>query len=740
MTKVAILWHMHQPYYEDLATGEHVLPWVRLHALKDYYGMVALLREFPRVKVTFNLVPSLLVQLQAFAEERARDRFLELGLKPVDSLTDADRATIVAEFFHAQRARMIEPYPRYAELLRLRGEGEEDGGGGRRVFSRRAQAFSDTDLLDLQVWHKLAWVDPFYLEQDERVQALLRKGRSFSEQDKVTLRQVELEILRRVVPEYRAAAERGQVELSTSPFYHPILPLLCDTAIYLRTHPQSPMPRAPFRHREDAAEQLARAKAYHERCFGAPPVGLWPSEGSVSDAVVSLATQAGFRWMATDEGILSRTLGRPLSRDRQDQFEQPELIYRPYRLGSGADGIGCLFRDRVLSDLIGFTYAGWNPAEAAAHMVGRLEEAGRGYSARTGGQEATLAIILDGENAWEHFDRGGRPFLRALYARLSAHPQLQTVTMAEAAEPARSTLPSIFPGSWINSDFYIWIGHRDDRKAWSQLADARATFDAAAPGVDERARAVAREEILIAEGSDWFWWYGDDHSSEHDLEFDDLFRRHLRNVYRALDRPVPEELFMTNISTSPVREHVVMPVGFVRPVVDGLASDYFEWLPAGYFRPVETSATMHAGETRRAVVSAVHFGFDPERLAVRLDLTEKASAALERGIEFTLNFTAPIGVQVTVRASSGGTLAQLRLRQADGNWSLADAQGVVSAASEIVEVTVPFADLGVRVGDKVCFFVSVWDGETELEWHPGHWPIEVPVPGPDFEMDQWWTA
>ncbi len=296
MTNVAILWHMHQPFYQDLVTGEHILPWVRLHGLKDYYGMVALLREFPAVKLTFTLVPSLLVQLEAFAADQARDRTLALSLKPAAQLTDEDKRFILANFFHAQRARMIEPYPRYAELLRRR---EQAGGNGGAL-----KAFTDADFRDLQVWHKLAWVDPFWMDSDPRVKGLLAQGRAFTEDDKLVLRDVELEILGRVIPEYAAAAARGQIEIAASPFYHPILPLLCDTDVYLRTHPQSRMPRQRFRHPEDALAQLERAAVYHERQFGRRPSGLWPSEGSVSDAMIPLAAQAGYRWLATDEAIL----------------------------------------------------------------------------------------------------------------------------------------------------------------------------------------------------------------------------------------------------------------------------------------------------------------------------------------------------------------------------------------------------------------------------------------------------
>ena len=388
MTNVAILWHMHQPYYEDLATGEHILPWVRMHALKDYYGMVALLREFPKVKLTFNLVPSLLVQLEAFAEGRARDGHLELGLKPAAALTDDDRKRILAEFFHAPRGRMIDAYPRYAELLQKR-----DSGGG----------YTEGDFLDLQVWHKLAWVDPLYLDTDRRVGKLLRKHRGFEEPDKLVLREVELEILRRVIPEYAAAAGRGQVELSASPFYHPILPLLCDTDIYLTTHPYASVPRPPFRRPDDAAEQMTRARQCHERLFGKAPVGLWPSEGSVSDAVAVLAAKAGFTWMATDEAILGRTIGHEFRRDGSGRVDAPEPLYRAYNLKTGPAEIACLFRDHALSDLIGFHYSGWDADAAASDFVDRLADAGRRFSSSSGGGEAVVPVILDGENAWEHF-------------------------------------------------------------------------------------------------------------------------------------------------------------------------------------------------------------------------------------------------------------------------------------------------------------------------------------------------
>jgi alpha-amylase/alpha-mannosidase (GH57 family) len=297
MTKLALLWHMHQPYYEDLATGEHILPWVRLHAIKDYWGMVAVLREFPQVRVTFNLVPSLLAQIQAFAADQADDRHLVIGLKPAESLDAEERGFLVANGFHASYERMIRPHARYAELHARR---------------ERPGDFTIGDLRDLQVLHKLVWMDPDWLASDWRLRALTDKRRGYSEDDKRQLREVELELLNAVIPTYREAAAQGRVELSTSPFYHPILPLLCDTDVHLRAHPLSALPRGLFAHPADARDQLARAFDYHARVFGAAPRGVWPSEGSVSDEVVALLAQAGAEWTATDEAILARSLGRAL--------------------------------------------------------------------------------------------------------------------------------------------------------------------------------------------------------------------------------------------------------------------------------------------------------------------------------------------------------------------------------------------------------------------------------------------
>jgi alpha-amylase/alpha-mannosidase (GH57 family) len=732
MTQVAILWHMHQPYYEDLLTHEHILPWVRLHGLKDYYGMVALLREFPRIRMTFNLVPSLLVQIETFAANQAHDRFLELSLKPAVDLTNGDVGFILENFFHAHRQRMIDVYPRYSELLARRGSARPaDIGAAARRFSR-------DDLCDLQVWHKLAWFDPLYLEGDARIRALVGKGRGFTEEDKQLLHQVELELLGRIIPEYRAAAERGQVELSTSPFYHPILPLLCDTDIYLRTHPESRMPRRRFAHPEDAAEQLTRARALHERLFGRPPVGLWPSEGSVSDAMVPLAAAAGFTWMATDELILGRTLGVTFGRDGQGHVHHPERLYTPYEIRAGGGSIACVFRDHVLSDLIGFTYAGWAADAAAADLVSRLVEAGRRYSARTQGQEALITVILDGENAWEHFEGGGRPFLRALYGRLSREAELRTVTISEACERTTHQMTGIFPGSWIDANFYIWIGHQDDQRAWSQLADARDAVEAA-QNVGAADRARARESVLAAEGSDWFWWYGDDHSSAHDLEFDDLFRRTLRNAYQLIGRPTPDELFVSNITAGVAAPAVTRPSALLKPAIDGEETSYFEWLGAGVIEIREVAGAMHRADARRDGLKLVHFGFDDRTFYVRFDADRAARDLLADGFEFSIRFLRPADLRFSIRQTTEGVFGMLWTREgAESAWTVRGTSGGRVAASTVIEAALPLDALGRTAGDPLSFFVTVHDSTgREVERHPALRPVDVTVPDERFDARNW---
>jgi alpha-amylase/alpha-mannosidase (GH57 family) len=481
---IAFLWHMHQPFYKDLVTGEYKLPWTRLHALKDYYGMVRILEEFPAIHQTFNLVPSMMVQIEEYASGTARDPLLQLALKPAEHLTDDDKRVMLRHFFLANPSRMIHRYPRYSELFKA-WEAQKHGGGWKGIFSTQ-------DFRDLQVLSQVAWFDEESQEHDPAVRGLIEKGREFSLDDQVLMGRKQVELVACVVPEYKKLAATGQIEISTTPFYHPILPLLCDSDIATIAHPGVPLP-ARFSYPEDATCQLERARDYITDTFGIAPVGLWPSEGSVSDQTFEIASGLGFKWAATDNGILDRTLGRAAGLDG---------MYRTWRWDRGGRSMDLIFRDHLLSDLVGFVYSGMDPGDAAGDLLRRIRD--NSSDILSAGRDVLVPIILDGENAWEYYERNGRPFFRELYSRILNDPQMECVTVSEAFQRvAPAVVDHIFPGSWINSNFDVWIGAEEDNRAWQLLLAARQAFDRNKENVDSARRTLAYEELLIAEGSEW---------------------------------------------------------------------------------------------------------------------------------------------------------------------------------------------------------------------------------------------
>ncbi|MGA3186650.1 MAG: glycoside hydrolase family 57 protein [Bryobacteraceae bacterium] len=592
MTTLCFLWHMHQPFYKDLWTGEYKLPWTRLHAMKDYAGMVEILGEFPRIHQTFNLVPSMVAQIEEYAEGKASDPFLTCALTPAEELTEAQRNFILKYFFQVHLERIVHRYPRYREL------------------HEKHDTFSIQDFRDLQIYNQIAWFDEDLLARDQELQALIRKGRDFSREDQLMVARKESEALKRVLPVYREYAAKGQIEISTTPFYHPILPLVCDSDIARVAHPGVPLP-ARFQYPGDAKVQLERARSYMEEKFGVRPQGVWPSEGSVSDDALELAAQCGFTWSGTDNGVLARTLGHGAG-----AYE----TYRAYAWKQRGHEMRMLFRDHYLSDLIGFTYSRMGAAEAAEHFLHQIRQSAAGTA-------GLVPIILDGENAWEWYEANGRPFLRELYRRISEDPQMEALTVSEAlAKFPAEPLQGIFPGSWINANFDVWIGAEEDNLAWEYLLAARRAYDDA-KNVPEERRKLAYEELLIAEGSDWNWWYGPEHGSDNRPEFDELYRDHLKNVYRGLGLAPPAELSRPILKGFGEGEHLEAPVNAIHPVMDGEVTSHFEWLGAGRYRPDPRSGAMHSESLAGA--QEMFYGWDDANLYIRLDGADGDSFGVE---------------------------------------------------------------------------------------------------------------
>lgn len=581
---------MHQPFYKNLLTGEYKLPWTRLHALKDYAGMVEILAEFPYIRQTFNLVPSMLVQIEDYASGQASDPFFDCAVLPAEDLTAAQRAFVIKYFFQVS-TRVLDRYPRYREL-----------------FNRRPE-LSTAELRDLQVLNQLAWFDEDLLARDADLRELARMGRGYSRPDQALLETRQREALKRVLPVYREFAAHGQIEISTTPFYHPILPLLCDSQIAEAAHPGVRLP-SRFQYPQDAREQLQRARSYMQEKLDVTAAGVWPSEGSVSDEALAIAAECGFTWAATDNGVLARTLGRGAG---------VEETYQAYVWRQQGHELGMLFRDHYLSDLIGFEYQHMSATGAAEHFISRIR-------ANTQGRDMLVPIILDGENAWDWYDANGRPFLRELYQRISDAPDLQAMTISEALSHHEARpLERIFPGSWINANFDIWIGAEEDNQAWERLLEARQTYDRKQGSVSDHARKLAFDEILISEGSDWCWWYGPEHSTDNRAEFDELYREHLSNVYRALGEAPPAILSHPILKEQPGAIHQP-PSNRLSVTLDGEVTSPFEWMGAGHYRPDFRSGSMHSGAPP---LRDIYYGSDGEKLFVRVDGADSAVLGIE---------------------------------------------------------------------------------------------------------------
>jgi alpha-amylase/alpha-mannosidase (GH57 family) len=587
------------------------LPWVRLHGIKDYLDLILMLANYPQLHQTVNLVPSLILQLEDYINGSAIDTYLALALTPTENLSVAQQRFIVEHFFDANHHTMIDPHPRYAQLYHQRQDKEVEG---------CLESWTAQDYSDLLAWHNLAWFDPLFAD-DPQIAGWLAKGRGFSLSDRQQIYAKQRDILARIIPEHRRLQDIGQLEITTTPYTHPILPLLADTDAGRVAIPEMTLPKHRFQWAEDIPRHLCKARQIYENRFGCAPRGLWPSEQAVSPAILPDIAQQGFQWICSDESVLGWTLAHFFHRDGSGNVTEPELLYRPYRLETPHGDLAIVFRDHRLSDLIGFTYGSLEPKKAAIDLIGHLEAISRLLKHRQPGGGTTLAqpwlvtIALDGENCWEFYQQDGKPFLEALYQSLSHDPAIKLVTVAEFIQqfPPTATLPaqSLHSGSWIDGSLSTWIGDPAKNRAWDYLAEARQVL-ANHPEATEDTNPEAWEALYAAEGSDWFWWFGEGHSSNQDAMFDQLFREHLSELYLALNEPIPPYLKFPVEAHTAKPEH--KPEGFIHPEING-AGDEQDWDKAGRIEIGGARGTMH----RSSPVQRIFYGVDHLNFYLRLD-------------------------------------------------------------------------------------------------------------------------
>jgi alpha-amylase/alpha-mannosidase (GH57 family) len=786
---VAFVWHMHQPYYRSARTGAFQMPWARLHAVKDYLDMVEILAGYPTIHQTFNLVPSLVEQLEDYAAAglplsiaRPRsggglaggspdgagagdaapgvaDTYWEHTIKPAADLSPDERAFIVERMCERPDHPRAKSHPRYLELAQKR-QSEACRG-----WDACGAAFATDELRDLQVWFNLAWCDPTLLET-EPLLTLVRRGRDYGEEDKQLLAQVQNDILGKIIPAYRLAAARGQIEVSASPYFHPILPLLANTDSARIGAGETILPRRRFAHLDDAWEQVESGMAKHEQVFGSRPRGMWCSEQSVGEDVVPLLLRAGVEWTISDQTILSRSVAGTAPANGADAAGPSPYI--PYLLQRETGQVAIVFRDHTLSDLVGFGYQNWDSRDAANDLLNRIRAIGTSLSAGPGAQDGgadgagtadaaiagrrpasnrppLVTVALDGENAWEYYPHDGRDFLRYLYEGLEADPGLRCVTISEHLHeyPATAALDWLHTGSWIGGDLRTWSGDPAHNAAWDLLHDARdlvaarrhqalrtaapASTAAADPGVPSDSAGLAasgeaggtaggpvgetaleeREvveaawrHIMIAEGSDWFWWFGERHHTELDYVWDLEFREHLQEVYRLLGESIPIRLYLPVLAAAAVTRPA-LPTGIIQPVIDGRLTDEDCWEKAGVLLSDHLS-TMQRAEGIRIIEA--RFGWGSENLYLLLIPRDRTDL---EGLELDLTVTPAGGEDESVfhvALAEGGRMVVTCTQRghlagtATGAWR------------DVVEIALPLAGPALAGDDRLGLVLRVGRG------------------------------
>lgn len=742
-----LVWHQHQPLYYKDANGVYTRPWVRVHATKDYYDMAATIEKYPQVHATVNLTPVLIRQLDDFVNNGAKDYYWVLSEIPAEELTLEQKDFILRRFFDANWDNVIRRFPGYEDLL------DKRGGTTDEAINAALNSFTAQDFRDLQIWFNLAWMDPDVLTV-EPLKALVEKDHGFSEPDKKVLFDEVTRIMAEVIPQHKKMQDNGQIEVITTPYAHPILPLIYNSNLALVGNPDAEMP-GQFSYVQDVMAHLEKSVQVYQDHFGKLPTGMWPGEGAVAQDIIPFVSRAGYQWIASGEQVLASSLGiGAFTRDAQDTVKEADALYRPYIVPPAKDGpvsgepVVMVFRDLLISDKLGFTYSGTPGEAAAADFMNRLENIRQELKSEGAQGPHLVSVILDGENAWEYYQNDGKEFLNALYRNLNESQTIRTVTVPEYMKmfPEQKTLDTLFPGAWFSPNYDTWIGEHEETLGWEYLRKTRrdlAQYDfykkKTAPSPEALEQAL--DYMYLAEGSDWFWWYGADQDSGNDAYFDEGFRALLARVYQSLNEPVPE---FVKVPIIPARDMAADTEfkGIFTPEIDGKTTEG-EWANAATY-------TLQGGAQARSedVITSISLGMDKTNLYARVDL--KADSSIQENGKLGFYILSPkmktnSGVsrnsagksEPTILGFGATALVEIDLANATGklylpsgvDWTLSGELEKVGIKDGLTEVALPLALLGeLETGDDLRFRAVASTADRDLQMVPASGPGKIGVP------------
>lgn len=716
---IAFYWHMHQPVYQLSPTGDFLMPWVRLHAVKDYLDMALWAKKFDKLKLNFNFVPVLINAIINYGENEAHDIHSRLTITPQDELTNEDKIFILNNFFDANYQTMILANPEYHRLYQIvQSSGTED-----------TSIFSNQEYADLMALFNLAWIDPSFKTSNSELKKLVKKGKNYTLEDRIAIIQIQRDIIKKIIPTIRKLIEKNKIEITTSPYYHPILPILLDYKnIKKNSSPANDL--QDLKTDLDAKMQTKMALDRIEEVFGKRPRGVWPSEQCVSAKTLEMLSSLGVEWSLSDEGILANSINFEFEHDFKGYIKEPYHLLKTYKYKTSTSDLKMVFRESTIPNLIGFEYQNHNPIATANDLYDRIKVL-QSKILSSPDNEHLLTIALDGENCWENYLEDGASFLKTLYTLITEDDSLETVLLSDYLEKTKEDklLPKIASGSWINRNFKLWIDEPVKDIAWTYLKRVRQDFanfvkrEPLNPNIE-----LARRELFICEGSDWFWWYGEPNDSGRDNIFDFLFRTHLKNVYRYLDLDTPKYLDdpLSDISTSKPSKY---PKSLITPNINGknVVDEDDEWNNAGYIEIPDGPVLRES-----KLFDKIRFGNDQNNFYLKFHLNKYIKENLElskrtyqmyiymrkashrqdlspvRLINKTKNIT-PVSmekfhneIQIAIRNNKLQLLRIIKAIPGD-MWVLEMSKSIETVYDEVLDLKIPFDILGIKSGETLEF-------------------------------------